>query len=176
MVPTGGGGLIAGIAAAVHFLAPQVRVVGVQAEKAAAWPGSLAEGAPVEAEALSTMADGIAIGLPGAVPFAHVNALVDEVVTVSEDALSRALLLCSERAKLIVEPAGGGSGGRPDDLRGGTAAVWRGPCARCCPAANRPAAAHPRDHPRPAGRRALPGRAGHHPGPARRAGAGCWAW
>ncbi|MFD4181197.1 threonine ammonia-lyase [Rhodococcus sp. NPDC058514] len=106
VVPTGGGGLLAGIAAAVRDSGRRVRLVGVQAEQAAAWPRSLAEGGPVAAQALSTMADGIAVGRPGAVPFAHVSALVDEVVTVSEDALSRALLLCSERAKLIVEPAG----------------------------------------------------------------------
>ncbi|MFC7448824.1 threonine ammonia-lyase [Rhodococcus daqingensis] len=106
VVPTGGGGLLAGIAAAVRDSGRAVRLVGVQAEQAAAWPGSLAAGEPVAAPALSTMADGIAVGLPGRVPFAHVTELVDEVVTVSEDALSRALLLCSERAKLIVEPAG----------------------------------------------------------------------
>lgn len=106
VVPTGGGGLIAGVAAAVHLLAPNVRVIGVQAAGAAAWPGSLAAGKPVRAEAMSTMADGIAVGVPGAVPFAHVESYVDTIVTVSEDALSQALLLCMERAKLIVEPAG----------------------------------------------------------------------
>jgi len=106
VVPTGGGGLIAGIAAAVHFLAPQARVIGVQAATAAAWPRSLDAGRPVRAESMSTMADGIAVGLPGAVPFAHVRAFAASVCTVTEDALSRALLLCMERAKLIVEPAG----------------------------------------------------------------------
>jgi len=106
VVPTGGGGLVAGIAAAAHFLAPQVRVIGVQAANAAAWPGSLAAGAPVRAESMSTMADGIAVAMPGVIPFAHVRAFADSVRTVSEDALSRALLLCMERAKLIVEPAG----------------------------------------------------------------------
>ncbi|MCQ4122417.1 threonine ammonia-lyase [Rhodococcus tibetensis] len=106
VVPTGGGGLIAGIAAAVSELRPDVRIVGVQAEQAAAWPASLAEGRPVPLENMSTMADGIAVGRPGDVPFAHVGTQVDAIVTVSEDALSRALLLCLERAKLIVEPAG----------------------------------------------------------------------
>ena len=72
VVPTGGGGLVAGIAAAVHFLAPQVRVIGVQAASAAAWPGSLAAGQPVRAETMSTMADGIAVAWPGAIPFAQV--------------------------------------------------------------------------------------------------------
>ncbi|WP_182623848.1 threonine ammonia-lyase [Rhodococcus opacus] len=106
VVPTGGGGLIAGIAAAVKATRPDVRIVGVQAEQAAAWPRSLAEGRPIPLETMSTMADGIAVGRPGDVPFAHVGSQVDAIVTVSEDALSRALLLCLERAKLIVEPAG----------------------------------------------------------------------
>ena len=106
LVGTGGGGLISGIAAAVKALRPDVRVVAVQAEQAAAWPGSLAAGHPVRLQHMSTMADGIAVGAPGPVTYAHVSALVDQVVTVSEDALSRALLLCLERAKLVVEPAG----------------------------------------------------------------------
>ncbi|MGY4102432.1 threonine ammonia-lyase [Nocardia sp. R16R-3T] len=106
IVPTGGGGLLAGVATALHHVAPQVRVVGVQAAEAAAWPDSLAAGRPVRVARMSTMADGIAVGLPGEVPFAHVAAYVPAVVTVDEDALSRALLLCLERAKLIVEPAG----------------------------------------------------------------------
>ncbi|MET8876832.1 threonine ammonia-lyase [Nocardia sp. NPDC004604] len=106
LVPTGGGGLLAGVAIALHHVAPQVRVVGVQAAEAAAWPDSLAAGKPVRVARMSTMADGIAVGLPGEVPFAHVAAHVPAVVTVEEDALSKALLLCLERAKLIVEPAG----------------------------------------------------------------------
>ncbi|MFI5782343.1 threonine ammonia-lyase [Nocardia sp. NPDC051570] len=106
LVPTGGGGLLAGVAIALHHLAPQVRVIGVQAAQAAAWPESLAAGKPVALERMSTMADGIAVGLPGEVPFAHVAEYVSTIVTVDEDALSSALLLCMERAKLIVEPAG----------------------------------------------------------------------
>ncbi|MEV0295369.1 threonine ammonia-lyase [Nocardia sp. NPDC050710] len=106
LVPTGGGGLLAGVAIALRHLAPRVRVVGVQAAEAAAWPGSLSAGRPVRATRMSTMADGIAVGLPGAVPFAHVAAHAPTVLTVDEDALSKALLLCLERAKLIVEPAG----------------------------------------------------------------------
>ena len=106
LVPTGGGGLVAGIAAAMHHLAPRVRVIGVQAAGAAAWPMSLGRGEPVRVQSMSTMADGIAVPLPGQVPFTHVRELVDSVVTVSEEALSGALLLCLERAKLLVEPAG----------------------------------------------------------------------
>ena len=61
---------------------------------------------PVAATHMSTMADGIAVALPGDVPFAHVRELVDEVVTVDEAQLATALLLLLERAKLLVEPAG----------------------------------------------------------------------
>ena len=106
VIPTGGGGLLAGVAAAVKLTKPGIRIVGVQAEGAAAWPASLKAGHPIALASMSTMADGIAIGLPGSVPFDHVQGWVDDVVTVSEDALSRALVLCIERAKLIVEPAG----------------------------------------------------------------------
>jgi threonine dehydratase len=106
LVCTGGGGLLAGIAAAVRGRRPDVRVVGVQAEQAAAYPGSLAAGHPVALDRMTTMADGIAVGRPGEVPFAIVDALVDEVRTVSEEMISRALLFLLERAKLVVEPAG----------------------------------------------------------------------
>ncbi|MEP7026734.1 MAG: threonine/serine dehydratase, partial [Actinomycetota bacterium] len=106
LVCTGGGGLVAGIGVAIKALRPDVRVVAVQAEQAAAYPGSLAAGHPVPLARMATMADGIAVGRPGELPFALVRDVVDEVVTVSEAAISRALLFCLERAKLVVEPAG----------------------------------------------------------------------
>ena len=106
LVSTGGGGLIAGIATAVRSQRPDVHVVGVQAEAAAAYPGSLAQGRPVPLGSMATMADGIAVGCPGEVPFALVQQHVDEIVTVSEESLSRALLMLLERAKMVVEPAG----------------------------------------------------------------------
>ncbi|MFJ9720577.1 threonine ammonia-lyase [Streptomyces sp. NPDC101213] len=106
VVGIGGGGLAAGIAVAVKALRPDVRIVGVQAEGAAAYPPSLAAGRPVSLRSPATMADGIRVGRPGDVPFGIVGDLVDEVRTVSEDALAAALLLCLERAKLVVEPAG----------------------------------------------------------------------
>jgi threonine dehydratase len=106
LVPTGGGGLLAGIAIAVKSLRPDVRVIGVQAEGAAAYPGSLAAGHPVPLEHMTTMADGIAVGRPGDITFAAVRDHVDEILTVSEDSLSRALLALLERAKMVVEPAG----------------------------------------------------------------------
>jgi threonine dehydratase len=106
LVPTGGGGLLAGISAAVKQQRRDVRVVGVQAAGAAAYPPSLEQGAPQALASMATMADGIAIGRPGDVPFGTVAELVDEVLTVSEDRLSWALLMLLERAKLVVEPAG----------------------------------------------------------------------
>ncbi|MCB5911296.1 threonine ammonia-lyase [Streptomyces pinistramenti] len=106
VVGVGGGGLAAGVAVAVKALRPDVKVIGVPAAGAACYPPSLAAGHPVAIEGLSTMADGIKVGRPGEVPFRIVDALVDEVRTVSEDALSSALLLCLERAKMVVEPAG----------------------------------------------------------------------
>ncbi|MEU1148477.1 threonine ammonia-lyase [Streptomyces sp. NPDC005863] len=106
VVGVGGGGLAAGIAVAVKALRPDVRVVGVQAAGAASYPPSLAAGHPVAIGNPVTMADGIKVGRPGDVPFQLVEELVDDVVTVSEDALSSALLLCLERAKMVVEPAG----------------------------------------------------------------------
>ncbi|WP_338896371.1 threonine ammonia-lyase [Streptomyces sp. TG1A-60] len=106
VVGIGGGGLAAGIAVAVKSLRPDVRLIGVQAEGAAAYPPSLAAGRPVAVENPATMADGIKVGRPGDVPFGIVADLVDEVRTVSEYNLSSALLLCLERAKLVVEPAG----------------------------------------------------------------------
>jgi len=106
VVCTGGGGLVAGLAVAVKGLRPEVQVVAAQARGAAAFPGSLAAGHPVPLAAMTTMADGIAVGCPGELTFPLVRDLVDRVVTVDDDTISRALLLCLERAKLVVEPAG----------------------------------------------------------------------
>ena len=106
VVCTGGGGLVSGIAVAVKGQCPDVRVVAAQASGAAAFPSSLAAGRPVRLPSMLTMADGIAVGQPGELTFALVRDLVDAVALVDEDALSRALLLSLERAKLVVEPAG----------------------------------------------------------------------
>jgi threonine dehydratase len=106
LVPTGGGGLVAGIALAIKAHRPDVRVIGVQAEGAAAYPGSLEAGAPVALESMSTMADGIAVACPGTVPFAEIRDHVDDMITVSEESISQALVLLLERAKMVVEPAG----------------------------------------------------------------------
>jgi threonine dehydratase len=106
VIPVGGGGLAAGVAVAITGLDPDIRVVGVQAEAVAPYPGSLAAGHPVSVTPTPSMADGIAVSQPGGIPFGILADLAERVVTVSEESLSRGLLLCLERAKQVVEPAG----------------------------------------------------------------------
>lgn len=110
LVGIGGGGLIAGVAAAAKASAAQagrsIRVIGVQAENAAAMPLSLASGHPVEIVTEPTIADGILVAQPGAVPFEIIRDLVDDVVTVTDDDIARAILVLLEQAKVVVEPAG----------------------------------------------------------------------
>jgi threonine dehydratase len=107
LVPTGGGGLLAGIAAAVRAVrGDRVRVIGVQAEAAAAWPASLSAGHPIVLQSMATMADGIAVARPGDVPFAIVERAGVEVWTVGEEAIARAMVGLMERSKQVVEPAG----------------------------------------------------------------------
>jgi threonine dehydratase len=110
VVPIGGGGLIAGVASAFAQLAPEigrkVRIIGVQAENAAAYPPSLAAGEPVQIITAPTIADGIVVGRPGDLNFAIIRDTVDQIVTVADDDTARALVLLLERAKLVVEPAG----------------------------------------------------------------------
>ena len=132
VVAAGGGGLLSGVAAAVRALRPDVRIVGVQAEQArrlAALAGRRAGRSA--ARGCRPWPTASRSGEPAALTFAHVAELVDEIVTVSEDQLSRAMLLCLERAKLVVEPAGAAA----------VAAIMADPScsrrrwSRCCPAA-----------------------------------------
>jgi threonine dehydratase len=106
----GGGGLLAGAAVALKQQAAKqgrtIKLIGVQAENAAAYPPSLAADALVPLKGVRTIADGIAVGRPGEIPFEIIKELVDDVVTVSEDAIAKALIFLMERSKLIVEPAG----------------------------------------------------------------------
>lgn len=110
VVPIGGGGLISGVASAVKQRARldgrNVRVIGVQAANAAAYPASLAAGEVTEISLVPTIADGIAVSRPGLLNFEIIRDAVDEVVTVTEDDIARAMLVLLERAKLVVEPAG----------------------------------------------------------------------
>lgn len=106
VVSIGGGGLISGIAAAVAELAPDVRIIGVQAERAASVPQSLEQGRIFERDAVDTIADGIATRRVGDGPFAVIREHVDEVVTVTDDELAIAVTRLLERSKTLVEPAG----------------------------------------------------------------------
>ena len=110
IVPIGGGGLISGVASVLKQRARrdgrQIRVIGVQAANAAAYPPSLEAGRALEIQITPTIADGIAVAKPGLLNFEIVRDTVDEVVTVTEDDTARALLMLLERAKLVVEPAG----------------------------------------------------------------------
>lgn len=106
VVPVGGGGLIAGVATAIKSRDPGAVVIGVQSDQAAAVPASLAAGTPVTVPVGDTIADGIAVSRPGELTLAHIAALVDDVVTVSDEELARAVLVLAERAKQVVEPSG----------------------------------------------------------------------
>ncbi|MEK7873991.1 MAG: threonine ammonia-lyase [Chloroflexota bacterium] len=106
VVPVGGGGLIAGIAVAVKAMAPRVRVVGVQAAAAPACVESLRKGRRIAVRPGPTVADGIAVGRPGQLPLELIRQYVDDVVTVDEEDITRAILLLLERCKQVVEGAG----------------------------------------------------------------------
>ncbi|HEY2574960.1 MAG TPA: threonine ammonia-lyase [Streptosporangiaceae bacterium] len=105
-IAIGGGGLASGVSVAVKAHDPGIRIVGVQAAAAAPLPPSIAAGHPVQVDISPTMADGIMVNHVGELTFEILSSLADRVLTVSEDALSRALLLCLERSKQLVEPAG----------------------------------------------------------------------
>ncbi len=105
-VPVGGGGLISGIAAAVKQRRPEVRVVGVEPEGAAKMRASLAAGHPVALHRVASIADGLVPVRPGDLTFDHAQRFVDEIVTVSDDAIAGAVLWLFRRAKLVVETSG----------------------------------------------------------------------
>jgi len=110
VVAIGGGGLAAGVAVAAKLTAQargkKIRVIGVQAENVAPYPGSIKAGKPTEVVATATIADGIAVAKPGRVPFELIKQHIDKVVTVSEDEIAKAILVLLERSKQVVEPAG----------------------------------------------------------------------
>lgn len=106
VVPLGGGGLATGTAMAVKSLAPDARVVGVQAEACAPYIDSLAAHRPIGARSANTICDGIAVKQPGELTLPLVERWIDEVVTVSDDEVAQAMVLLLERSKLVVEGAG----------------------------------------------------------------------
>jgi threonine dehydratase len=106
VVPIGGGGLASGVGVALAGVAPDVRVVGVQAAGAVTVPTSLDKGVPVTIDDPDTIADGIATGGVSELTLGLIAEHVDEVVTVTDGEIARATLLLLERAKQVVEGAG----------------------------------------------------------------------
>jgi threonine dehydratase len=109
LVPIGGGGLISGVAAAIRAIRPAARIIGVEPELAADARDSLLAGRVVEwpAELVSrTIADGTRTQAVGRRTFAHIAALVDRIVTVSEAEIAAAVRLAAEETRLVVEPSG----------------------------------------------------------------------
>ena len=106
LVPVGGGGLSAGVATAVKLLAPRARVIGVEPTGAAKLSRAREAGAPVRIPPTSGLADGLLAVEIGAIPFAHHQAYVDDVVTVDDAALRRAMRFLLDRMKIVAEPSG----------------------------------------------------------------------
>ena len=132
-VPIGGGGLIAGVAAAVKQRRPSARIIGVEPTGAAAMAASIQAGSPVTLDAVESIADGLLPVRPGDLTFAHVASLVDDIVTVDDDAIGEAVAWLAGQAKLVVEPSGAASvaailfADRPSaDADGDTVAVLSG--------------------------------------------------
>lgn len=106
LVPVGGGGLVAGIAAALKLSRPEVEVYGVEPEGASVMRASLDAGEPVELESLETVADGLASPMAGELTYRLVERFVDDVLVVSDGAIERAMCAILRWTKLLVEPAG----------------------------------------------------------------------
>ena len=129
-VPVGGGGLLSGVAAAVKRIHPSTRVIGVEPEGGAKMSRSLAAGAPVTLERTASIADGLLPVRPGDLTFAHVRALVDEVVTVTDEEIAQAVRWLARESHLVAEPSGAASVaaalGRPWPAEGEVIAVVSG--------------------------------------------------
>jgi threo-3-hydroxy-L-aspartate ammonia-lyase len=105
-VPMGGGGLVAGVSAAIKQRRPEVRVIGVEPAGAPKMSASRAAGRPVTLERSASIADGLLALRPGAITFAHVQAFVDDVVTVPEASIANAIVWLFREARLVAEPSG----------------------------------------------------------------------
>jgi len=106
LVPTGGGGLVAGMAFAIKQINPRIKVVGVQAEGADALVRSFYQKELIQTEQAATIADGIAVKKPGELTYGLIKEYVDDMVTVSDADIAAAILLLLERSKQVVEPSG----------------------------------------------------------------------
>ncbi len=106
LVPVGGGGLLAGVAAAVRALAPDVEVFGVEPRGAASMHASLLAGQAVELDSVASVADGLKPVRPGDLTFEHARSLVEAVLLVEDEDILRALAWCADEFRLLVEPSG----------------------------------------------------------------------
>ena len=106
LVPIGGGGLISGIAYTIKTLNPNVKVIGVQAKGAPSMKNAIEHGEVEELPSVSTIADGIAVKKPGNLTYEICSKYVDEIVTVTDDEISAAILALMEQHKLVTEGAG----------------------------------------------------------------------
>ena len=108
-VPVGGGGLISGVAAAIKALRREVRIVGVEPAGAPKMTASLAAGQPVTLPTTASIADGLLSVRPGNLTFAHVQAFVDQVVTVDDRQIAAAVKWLFDNANIVAEPSGAAS-------------------------------------------------------------------
>ena len=106
VVEIGGGGLSSGVAAAIKQRAPHVRVVGVEPEGAPKMKRSIEAGGPITLDKVATIADGLMTVRPGDLTFQHVRAFVDEIVTIADDEMVRAIAWLYRNARIVVEPSG----------------------------------------------------------------------
>ena len=106
LVPIGGGGLAAGVAAAIKQSRPDVKVIGVEPAGAAAMKASVDAGQPVTLPKTETIADGLMPVRPGDLTFAHVQKFVDRVITVEDKEIIAAVLWIFANARLVAEPSG----------------------------------------------------------------------
>jgi threonine dehydratase len=108
-VPVGGGGQIAGVSAAVKQMRSSVRIIGVEPVRAARMSASVAAGHPVTLESTSSIADGLLTLRPGDLTFAHVQAFVDDIVTVDDQEIAAAVKWLFHEARIVAEPSGAAS-------------------------------------------------------------------
>jgi threonine dehydratase len=125
LAPIGGGGLVAGVAAAIKQSRPEIAMVGVEPTGAAAMKESVDAGEPVTLPKTETIADGLMPLRPGDITFGHVQKFVDRVVTVEDEAIGQAVVWIFEHAKVVAEPSGAAT----------TAAVLSGTLDRALPVA-----------------------------------------
>ena len=128
-VPIGGGGLLSGISTAIKALKPGVRVIGVEPAGAARMTASRAVGHPVRLEKTASIADGLLTLQPGTLTFAHMQAFVDEIVTVEEEEIAGAVRWLFKDAQIIAEPSGAASVAavlKGSSIAAGTVAVVSG--------------------------------------------------